>query len=333
MKLRNALLSLAEKKELSEDMACFCFNRLFKGELSPSQAGAFLMGLRVKGETPGEVFSAVKIAMEYAKKIDTNGLGEKTIDTCGTGGDGKMSFNCSTAVALYLADMGYKVVKHGNRAISSKCGSADIIRALNIPIYEEEDEIKKYLEKNNFVFLFAPYFHPAFANIAPIRGELGVPTIFNLIGPLLNPAEPSHQLVGVGDERYMELIAQVLKKKGINRAAVVHGDGFDEITPTGETKVILVHQDQISNFTIKPEDFGIKRCTSDELTCKDRDRAIELMAMVLKGKGPDAIRNMVALNLGMCIFLLEDSMSLKDAILMAKDKVERGITKIKDFGF
>jgi len=327
MEIKDALLSLIQKKELSEELASYCFDKLFKGELSPSQAGAFLMGLKVKGETPTEVFSATKTAMHFAKKINTKDISQKTIDTCGTGGDGKMSFNCSTAVALYLADMGYKVVKHGNKAISSKCGSADVINALGIPILKEEEEIKDYLIKTNFVFLFAPYFHPAFANIAPIRAELKIPTIFNLMGPLLNPATPSHQLIGVGNEKYMDLIANVLKMKNISKAAVVHGDGFDEITPTGETKVILIKDGKLLSMSITPEDFGIKRCTHKDLQCKNLEDAIKMMEQVLDGEGPQPIKDMVALNLGMAIFLLEDEISLKDAVERAKSKTNQGIDR------
>ena len=306
----------------------FCFDNLFQGKLSPSQAGAFLFGLKIKKETPIELFSAVKVALSNARKINVNVDREKIIDTCGTGGDGKKSFNCSTAVALFLADMGYKVVKHGNRAISSFCGSADIIDALNIPIFTEEKDIYSYFLKTNLVFLLAPYFHPAFSNIAPIRKELEIPTIFNLMGPLLNPAMPDYQLIGVGDEKYMKTIAKTLQMRGIKKGAIVHGDGFDEITPTSETKVILISENKLEEFILIPEDFGINRASSSDIVCFDKEDAIKKMEMALEGNAPQVIKDMIALNLGMAIFLLEeDKMGLKDCINLAKKRVTCGINR------
>lgn len=326
MSIKQALLTLIKGEDLTEDVATNCFEKLFSGEVSPSQAGGFLMGLKVKGETSDEVFSAVKTALKFAKQITTDDICEKSIDTCGTGGDGKMSFNCSTAVAIFLADMGYKVVKHGNKAISSKCGSADIISALGLPIGKDEQEIKSLLDKSNFAFIFAPYFHPAFAKIAPIRLELGVPTIFNIMGPLLNPANPTHQLIGVGDPKYLELVANVLSKKKIKKGAVVHGDGYDEITPTGETKVIVVENGNLKYITITPEEFGIERCTSEDLKCNSLEESLNMMKLLFSGNAPQAIKDMVALNLGMAIYLLEDNMTLKDAVNLAKKTINKGIS-------
>ncbi len=323
MEIRHALMMLAKKEDLPEELETKCFQNLFEGKLSPVQAAAFLFGLRVKGENAKDLFCAVNSALKYANKIDLTDVSNKLIDTCGTGGDGKMSFNCSTAVALFLANMGYKVVKHGNRSVSSKCGSADILEALNIPFLKDKDEIKNTLEKENFVFLFAPYFHPAFANVAGIRKELGVPTIFNIMGPLLNPANPTHQLIGVGDKKYMQTVAEVLKKKQIKRAAVVHGDGFDEITPTGETDVLLING-EIKPMKIIPEDFDIKRCSPDKLQIRDREHSLNTMKLLMEGKAPQPIKDMVSLNLGMAIYLLEEEISLKDAVDMARDKVNRG---------
>ncbi len=325
--IRDALLMLTKGKNLEREMATQTFNSLFQGKLSSAQAGAFLLGLRIKGETPVEVASAVDVAFSHCRQIHLRDSFPKSIDTCGTGGDGKESFNCSTAVSLFLADMGYKVVKHGNKAISGKCGSADVIDALGIPFVKEEKEVLESLASKNFVFLFAPYFHPSFANIAPIRQELGVPTLFNLLGPLVNPARPSHQLIGVGDKRYMETIAEVLKIRGIKRGAVVHGEGFDEVTPTGETHVILVESSGISHLKIVPEDFGIRRCQEEDLRCRDKEEAISLMERVLIGGGPSPIRDMVTLNLGLALFLLEEGLSLKDAMEKARLKISKGIDR------
>ncbi len=325
MIIKQALMSLIRREDLTEDVAAMCFENLFSGKMSFSQAGAFLVGLKVKGETSNELFYAVNTALKFAKQISIDDICEKSIDTCGTGGDGKMSFNCCTAVAIFLADMGYKVVKHGNKAISSKCGSADIINALNIPITKEESKIKEMLNKHNFAFLFAPYFHPACANIAPIRQDLAVPTIFNIMGPLLNPAHPTHQLIGVGDPKYLDIVANVLQKKKIKRGAVVHGDGYDEITPTGKTKIILIENGDIKHVTITPEEFNIKRCSDSDLRCKSLEDSLNIMRSLFVGNGPQPIKDMVALNLGMSLYLLEDNMSLKDAVSLAQTKINKGL--------
>ena len=327
MEIKQALLALANKKDVSEDLLMKCFDDLFQGKLTPSQAGAFLFGLKTKGETHSELFPAVTTALKYAVKVDVTDIADKTIDTCGTGGDGKMSFNCSTAVALYLADMGYKVVKHGNKGVSSKCGSADILEEMGIPFLKEPMEIKSFLNNRNFVFLFAPFFHPAFKYVAPVRIELGIPTIFNVMGPLLNPANPTHQLLGVGDKKYMDTMAKVLQLKGIKRAAVVHGDGFDEITPTGETQVILIEENNIKKFTITPEEFEIKRCSEQDLKIKDKNQSLEIMKLLFEGNAPQPIKDMVALNLGMALYLLNENMRLKDAVKSARQRIDKGLKK------
>ncbi len=325
--IKDALISLSRGEDLKRELAIDAFEGLFQGEVPPVQAGAFLLGLKAKGETPVEILSAVEVALSHSRQIDVGEIAEKCIDTCGTGGDGKGTFNCSTAVSLYLADMGYKVVKHGNRAISGKCGSADVIKALGLPFVREREDVIRQLVSRNFVFLFAPYFHPAFSNIAPVRQELGIPTIFNIMGPLLNPVSPPYQLLGVGDRLYMEVVAEVLRRKGVYRAAVVHGDGFDEITPTGETEVLLISKGEISHLTLSPQDFGIARCREEDLRCRDRDEAISLMEKLLMGTGPQPMLDMIILNLGMALFLLEEDISLQDAMSLARHKVARGVDR------
>ncbi|SDL32750.1 anthranilate phosphoribosyltransferase [Maridesulfovibrio ferrireducens] len=320
-----ALTELTFGRDLSTELADCVFESLFSGEVSPVQAGALLMGLRTKGETASEVASGVNAALKEAKLV--KGLTGQLIDTCGTGGDGSNSFNCSTAVALYLADMGYKVVKHGNRAVSSSCGSADILEELEIPITTTAENVPEVLERDNFVFLFAPNYHPAFGKVAPIRKELGIPTLFNLMGPLLNPARPTHQILGVGRPETMRLMAEVLALTDVGKAYVVHGAGrFDELTPFGINKAILVDDGMLTELEIDPADYGFALSSPADVAVTDRKNARETLRKVLAGKAPQPMLDMVALNLGAALSLL-DGTSLADGIEKAKAKIAVGVSK------
>ncbi len=324
MSINMSLNRLAAREDLNHVDALACFKQMFQGDLSPAQSGAFLFGLKSKGETPDELNAAVLAALEEARLVQTKL--PKTIDTCGTGGDGKKSFNCSTAVALFLADMGYKVVKHGNKGVSSNCGSADVIDFLGIPFFQEEAEALSYLEDFNFTFLFAPYFHPAFANIASIRKELGIPTLFNLIGPLLNPARPSHQLLGVGHKKYLPLIAKALAMTKVEQAAVIHGaGGFDELTPCGPSEVIFVQNGQCRPAQFEPQKLGLRPCNPEELCYPDKNESLTVMRSVLQGQGPQPVRDMVCLNLALAIYLLEDGLPLEECLVRAGQKLNQGI--------
>ncbi len=328
MDVKDLLKSISKGKSLTEEESFECFSFLFDGNMELPQAGALLFGLKIKKETPSELIGAVKAALKRASLIEINE--EKTIDTCGTGGDGKNSFNCSTAVALFLADMGYKVIKHGNRAISSKCGSADVLEKLNVFFPKTRSEVKSMLNKYNFAFLYAPFFHPSFKNVASIRKSLGIPTIFNLMGPLLNPARPRYQLVGVADEKVVDIITNVLKRLGVEKAAVVHGaDGFDEISPCGISKVIFVDRGKTESLFIDPREFNMELADPKELICNSSKDSLKTMVEILAGKASLPIKNMVSLNLGMCLFLLEKNVSLKECINEARKKVNQGVKSLK----
>lgn len=299
------------------------FKRLFAGELTPSQCGALLMGLVGKGETAEELRAAVDSALENALLVDD--LHDVRIDTCGTGGDCQNSFNCSTAVAFFLADMGFKVVKHGNRAVSSSCGSADIVQALDLPILKDPADVRKTLATRNFAFIFAPNFHPSFAHVAPIRQELGIRTIFNLMGPLLNPARPTHQILGVPKAKMAPLMAEVLRKNKL-KAAVVHGaGGFDELTPCGICEVHLVCKGQAEKKELDPAAFGIKVCRPGDLACPDKAAAVAMQKEILLGKGPECIQDMVALNLGLALHLLDFDPRLENCVQVARKNVSNGL--------
>lgn len=324
--ISHILEHLALGQDLSTDQAAQAFGLLMTGDVSPVQAGAFLLGLRTKGETVDELSAAVNTALGHARLVPD--LTGKRIDTCGTGGDGRHSFNCSTAVSFFLADLGYQVVKHGNRAVSSSCGSADVVESLGLPLVSDPADVAAELTRFNFVFLFAPHFHPAFRHVGPIRQQLGVRTIFNFMGPLLNPALPTHQILGVPDFRFAPMMAQVLAERpGLEHAAIVHGaGGFDELTPCGPGQVIFIEGDSLIETEIDPVDFGLGTCQPDALTCPSKDEALAMQRRVLAGDGPQALQDMVALNLGMAIFLLEDDTTLELSMETAREKVSAGLS-------
>ncbi len=314
---------LAIGKNLSEEEALTSFRAMYKGDMPASCVGAFLMGLKTKGETGLEIACGVKAALEEARLVPN--LSGDRIDTCGTGGDNTCSFNCSTAVALYLAALGHKVVKHGNRSVSSTCGSADIIEALGLGLTVEPETVAGELAKRNFVFLFAPNFHPAFKRIMPIRKELGARTLFNLMGPLLNPARPTHQLLGVPTAGFVPLIAEALALTGVRRAAVVHGaGGFDELSPFGPAEVAWIRDGWTKRETLDPESLGIPRHKLSDVAVASKDEAVAVLLELLEGHGPEAMKDMLSLNLGACLHLLEDDLTLKDAVAKARAAVDAG---------
>lgn len=314
---------LAIGKDLPADLATYAFRAMYTGEMPASCVGAFLMGLKTKGEAAVEIAAGVTTALEQARLVE--GLTGPRIDTCGTGGDNTCSFNCSTAVALYLAAMGHKVVKHGNRAVSSACGSADAVESLGFPLVVEPDAVAAELDKHNFVFLFAPNYHPAFKRIGPIRKELGARTLFNLMGPLLNPARPTHQILGVPTSRHVPLMAEVLALTGLSRGVVVHGaGGFDELTPFGPADVCWVKDGWLKKERIDPATLGVSESKLGDVVVSGRDEAVAVLQGVLSGKGPQAMLDMVALNLGCALHLLEDGLTLRQGVDKAKDAIAQG---------
>ncbi len=322
---KEILECLARGENLSEELAGFAFGSLFAGELGPAQCGAFLMGLRAKGETPEELACGVRKALEQARLAP--GLSGPRIDTCGTGGDNRGSFNCSTAVALYLADMGYQVVKHGNRAVSSSSGSADVLETLGLFDPElKPGDVAAELTKRNFVFLFAPAYHPAFAHVMPVRRELGMRTLFNLMGPLLNPARPTHQLLGVPAPGFLPLMAEALRLTGVARAAVVHGaGGYDELTTFGPSEMYTVTPEGIEKTVLDPAALGFGPSSPDEVRVSGKEEAVEVLKKVLAGEGPAAMQDMVSVNLAMCLHLLSDE-PLKTCVSVARERLGRGVS-------
>lgn len=314
---------LAQKKDLTASMAAFAFARLMNGEMTAAQAGSFLTALRMKGESSLELAHAMRSAL--ARSIRVEGVEGACIDIVGTGGDGRHSFNCSTLSALTIAGMGYSVVKHGNRAVSSKCGSADALEALGIELDSDPNSVAKAVEKRNFAFLFAPHFHPAFKNIGALRKELGVRTLFNLLGPMINPARPSHLLMGVARPELVPLVAEALLHSSLERAAIVCGAGnYDEVTPLGKATILLLERGSVRELELDPAQFGILPCSVEDLAVASKEEAVQVLHELLEGKGSKAMLDMATLNVGLALYLLEDA-NLADCMARAKDAILQGV--------
>ena len=315
---------LSSGNDLTEEQAEGAFAALMDGEMTSAQAGALLAALRLKGETPLELAAAARAVVARAKTVSP--LEAPVLDIVGTGGDGRSSFNCSTLSALTLAGMGYRVVKHGNRAVSGTSGSADIIEGVGLPLQTDPEDIQEQLALRNFVFLYAPHYHPAFKNVGGVRRELGIPTLFNLLGPLVNPARPTHTLVGVGDPRRLETVAHALALGGVQRAYVVHGAGhYDELTPLGPARVIPVVDGKVlDEIALDPMALGFTAPTPQELAVHSREEAIEVAQAILEGKGPEAMRRMTALNVAMALHLLCPDEPLEQCAARAREAVAEG---------
>ena len=329
MTISEILEILANGKSLDDLQADFMFTELMDGRMSEAQAGAFLMGLRAKGEDSTDLAAGVRAGVAHANKIPgyDGTRSEPVIDTCGTGGDGQCSFNNSTAVSLFLADMGYTVAKHGNRALSSSCGSADALEALGIPLDQTPEQAAQGLEKYNFAFLFAPAYHPAFKYIMPVRQQLGIRTLFNFLGPLLNPARPSHQLMGVGDPDKLELMGETMLLTGVSKALIFAGaGGFDELTTWGPNRGYIIHDGIMEKTTVNPDRLGFDCHDPKDVVVTSKDDAVAKLKDILSGNGPRAMMDMVALNLAGCLHLL-DRGSMAECADIARDVVNNGLQK------
>lgn len=306
---------LANHQHLTQEEAARAFQIVMLGGATPAQIAALLMGLRLNGENVDEITGAAQAMRAKCLKLKTE---KQVLDTCGTGGDAKGSLNISTAVAFVVAACGVPVAKHGNRAISSRSGSADVLRELGVNIEVSKEAMERALEEAGICFLMAPKFHTAMRHVAPIRQELGVRTMFNILGPLVNPAEAKFQLIGVYSERLLEPMAEVLKRLGSVHAWVVHGsDGMDELTTTGVTHVAELKDDEISTFQVNPAEFGLEIVTEDALEGGAVQYNATEMNRLLAGNGSDAYRDIVALNAGASLYIAGRVPSLKEGVLNA----------------
>lgn len=318
--IKEAIISLSESKDLTQSQIQSAMEEIMQGKASPAQISAFLIALRMKGETPAEITGAALAMREFVKKIETPE--DIVLDTCGTGADRMQTFNISTISSFVAAGCGLVVAKHGNRAVSSRCGSADLLEALGVNINIDERKVEECLKKIGIGFLFAPSLHPAMQNVSGVRKELGVRTIFNLLGPLVNPAFASHQLLGVYDQKLLSVFARVLRSLNVRHALVVHGlDGLDEVTTTAFTEVCELKNTKTRSYRISPSEFGIKKAKLKDLEGGDRETNAAIAKEILQGaKGPK--RDIVLLNAGCAIYTGDKAASIKEGIFLAKESID-----------
>ncbi len=319
--IKNLIGHVASGAALSRDMAYQAFDAMMSGDVTPSQIGGLLMGLRVRGETVDEITGAVTAMRE---KMLTVAAPTNAIDVVGTGGDASGSFNISTCAAFIVACAGVPVAKHGNRALSSRSGSADVLIALGVRIDIPPEAISTCIKEAGIGFMFAPSHHPAMKHVGPTRVELGTRTIFNLLGPLSNPAGVKRQMVGVFSRHWVEPIAHVLKNLGSDRAYVVHGsDGLDEITTSGTTAVAALENGAVRSFEIAPEEFGIARVKPDALRGGDSATNAEALKAVLEGRaGP--YRDVAVLNAAAALVVAANAKTLADGVKIAQHAIDSG---------
>lgn len=311
---------------LSREEAAHAFDRMMSGEATPSQMGGLLMALRVRGETVDEITGAVSAmrAKMLPVKAPANAM-----DVVGTGGDASGSYNISTCAAFIVAGAGIPVAKHGNRALSSKSGAADVLMSLGVKIDLMPDEVGTCIREAGIGFMFAPAHHPAMKNVGPTRVELGTRTIFNLLGPLSNPANVKKQLVGVFSRHWIEPLAQVLKNLGSDSVWVVHGsDGLDEITTSGPTYVAALENGKIRTFEIDPSEIGVKPVKPESLRGGDADANAIALKSVLENKD-SAYRDVAAVNAGAALVVAGAAKDIKDGVALARKSLESGAAKAK----
>jgi anthranilate phosphoribosyltransferase len=315
---------LLDGVDLEEGEAYELMLRFAAGELDPALAGAFLAGLRAKGETAGEVRGFASAMRELAVRPDIP-AGTPTVDTVGTGGDGSGSFNISTGAGLLAAACGVRVVKHGNRSISSKSGSADMLECLGMPLPLHAEAAVACLEATNFTFLFAPAYHPAMKNVMPVRGAMGVRTVFNMLGPLTNPATPPAQLIGAWSVEAAELMADALAGMPIERAFVVHGEpGWDEATPVGNFELFDVRDGTVTRTTRSPEDYGLDRCTPADLAGGDAENNAKELLRVFRGEDKGAHRDALLMSTSLVLEVQGTASDAMHGVKIARAAIDNG---------
>src|SRR3954471_14947109 len=309
---------------LTRDEAAKAFDHMMSGEATPSQMGGLLMGLRIRGETVDEITGAVTTMRAKMQRVAAP---PDAIDVVGTGGDASGSYNISTCAAFIVAGAGVPIAKHGNRALSSRSGAADVLGALGVKIDLTPSEITRCIYEAGIGFMFAPAHHPATKNVAATRVELGTRTIFNLLGPLSNPAGVKRQMIGVFSRHWVEPLAQVAKNLGAERIYVVHGsDGLDEITTSGPTYVAELHNGAVRTFEIGPEELGVKKAKPEALRGGDAEANATALKTVLEGKdGP--YRDIAVLNAAAALVVAGKAESLKDGVAVAKKSIDSGDAK------
>lgn len=312
--LNGEVLDLADTEKL--------FSHLIAGQLTDAQVAGMLVAMKIRGETPQEIAGAALALRRAAKPFPKPDY--PIADSCGTGGDGSNTINISTAAALVASSMGVPVAKHGNRSVSSRSGSADVLESLGIPLDGTPDNARAMLDTHNFCFLFAPHYHPGVKYAMPARQELKTRTLFNLLGPLINPAQPQSQLLGVYRPELCRPMAETLQLLGCARALVVHGTGLDEIALHGPTRVVEVNHEDIQEYELNPADFGVKDAPVSALRGGDADQNARLLLKVLQGGGDPAHRDAIAMNVAALLYLTGHSDNLKTATQHALAHLNEG---------
>jgi len=320
--IQDAIKILAQKKDLNTQQMQQVMEEILTGVTDTADIMAFLASLNDKGETVEELTAAVTTMLKYVDPIIVDK--PNILDTCGTGGDRKGTFNISTVVALVASGAGVTVAKHGNRSVSSKCGSADILEILGVNINMSRAKIKKCLEEIGIAFLFAPNLHPAMKHVMPARKKMARKTMFNILGPLINPARATNQLIGVYSPEWTGILARVLHNLGTLHVLVVHGnDGLDEVTTADKSFVSEVKEGEFRDFEIRPEDFGFKRANIEDLIARDVAQSVTIVMDILNGKkGPQ--REIVLLNSGCAIYAADKAASIEEGIALAKGSLDSG---------
>jgi anthranilate phosphoribosyltransferase len=333
--IKEAIAKVVERVDLSEAEMIEVMGEVMGGEATPAQVAAFITALRMKGETVAEITGAAKVMRDRATPIrvgavldldrdDINLDRETILDTCGTGGSGTKSFNISTTVAFVVAACGVKVAKHGNRSVSSTCGSADVLEALGVNLAVTPARVEQCINEAGIGFLFAPALHGAMKHAIGPRREIGIRTIFNILGPLTNPAKADRQVLGVYRADLVETLARVLAALGCRRGYVVHGDdGMDELTLTGPTRVAEIHAGEVKLTTVTPEQFGLQRCALSELQGGDAGRNAAIVRAVLAG-APGPQRDVVLLNAGFALVAAGVAGDAADGIARAAAAIDSG---------
>ncbi|WP_300973070.1 anthranilate phosphoribosyltransferase [Sphingomonas sp. LHG3406-1] len=318
----NPLPRLLAAEDLTAEQSQHLFERLVLGKLEPGEIGGMLIALRMKGETPEEMIGAAQALLAAATPFARPD--ELFADCCGTGGDGAGTINVSTAAGLVAAAAGLKVVKHGNRSVSSRCGSADVLEALGAKLELSPERARAVLDEAAFTFLFAPAYHPGMKHAAIVRRQLSVPTVMNLLGPCVNPARPPVQLLGVADPRMLRRIAQVLQALGVTHALVVHGGGLDEVALHAETRAVRLSGGEIEELVLTPEDAGLERVALKALEGGGPDVNAERLRTLLEGRGSEAEEQAVALNAGALLWTAGLANGLAEGTARALDLIRSG---------
>ena len=328
MLFKDVLSQLLERRDLTQEVMLDVMHQVMGGGLSHAQIAAFLIALRAKGETVDEIAAAAMVMRELSTKVNIQDAAH-LIDTCGTGGDGIQTFNVSTVCAFVAAAAGAKVAKHGGRSVSSTCGSADVLEALGVNVNQTPEQVAASVNEIGIGFMFAPNHHSAMKHAAPVRRELGIRTLFNLLGPMTNPATARRQVMGVFDKSLTGKLAQVLQKLGSEHVLVVHGaDGMDEISFTGDTYVAELKNGQVSEYVLNPAQYGLSTHQLKDIQIRDAQESKAMILDVLNGKHDTeksaAARDIVLMNAGAAIYVSGQAESLQAGIHKAAEVIDSG---------